>query len=131
MARKLSADDRIELAYDLLESVDEDPEYERLVMEEIKRRCREIDEGGAQFLDGEEVLAKLQAELGSIEPIQEISEETVVARPLEEVRYDALQLSDSDRLDLAYAVFRDLEDEGFQIDWEREEVEGRSRRAAV
>lgn len=62
-ALKLSADERVEFAYSLLRSVDEDPEHERLWMEEIQRRCREIDEGKATLIPADQVLAKLRAKL--------------------------------------------------------------------
>jgi putative addiction module component (TIGR02574 family) len=131
MARKLSADEKIEFAYNLLESVEDDPDYEQLVMEEIKRRYREIEEGRAVFIPAEEVFAELRADLDSMEPKPEVREETVVARPLEEIERDALQLPDDERLDLAYAILRDLEDEGLKVDWDRQEVVGRSRESPI
>jgi putative addiction module component (TIGR02574 family) len=125
--QRLSADERIELADSLLQSVDdeEDPEYERLVMEEIERRCREIDEGRAKLIPGEQVLAQLRAELASMKRTPEIREDIKIVRPFEEIKHDALQLSADDRLELAYAILRDLKDEGFEVDWETLEVVGR------
>jgi len=130
--RKHSLDYRIELTYNLLQSIDEeeDPEYERLVMEEIERRLRDIDEGRTVSIPGEQVFEKLRAELASMEHPPEI-QDTDSVRPFEEIRYDALQLPVYERLDLAYAVFRDLEDEGLEIDWEKPEVVGRSRESAT
>jgi putative addiction module component (TIGR02574 family) len=65
-ALKLSLDDREELVHTLNKSLDqeEDPEIERAIMAEVKRRYQNIEEGRAEFLDGEEVLAELRAELG-------------------------------------------------------------------
>jgi putative addiction module component (TIGR02574 family) len=65
-ALKLSFDEREELALTLHKSLDEeeeDPEIERAIMTEVRRRYREIEEGRAVFLDGEQVLAELRAEL--------------------------------------------------------------------
>jgi putative addiction module component (TIGR02574 family) len=65
-ALKLSFDEREELVHTLYKSLDEeeeDPEIERAIMDEVKRRYREIEEGRAVFLDGEQVLAELRAEL--------------------------------------------------------------------
>jgi putative addiction module component (TIGR02574 family) len=128
-ARKHSPDDRIELSYNLLQSVDdeEDPEYERLWMEEIERRYRDFEEGRIEAIPGDQVLAELRAKLASMKHAPEIQEDAESVRPFEEIRRDALQLPVDERLDLAYAILRDLETEGFQIDWERPEVVGRSR----
>jgi putative addiction module component (TIGR02574 family) len=66
-ALKLSYDEREELALTLHKSLDEeeeDPEIERAIMAEVKRRYQEYEEGKAELLDGEEVLAELRAELG-------------------------------------------------------------------
>jgi putative addiction module component (TIGR02574 family) len=64
---KLPVENRTQLAKTLvlsLESEEEpDPEHERLWMEEIERRCREIDEGRAVLIPGEEVLRRLRAVL--------------------------------------------------------------------
>jgi putative addiction module component (TIGR02574 family) len=65
-ALKLSFDEREELVHTLYKSLDEeedDPDIERAIMDEVKRRYREIEEGRAVFLDGEQVLAELRAEL--------------------------------------------------------------------
>jgi putative addiction module component (TIGR02574 family) len=65
-ALKLSLDEREELVHTLYKSLDEeedDPDIERATMDEVKRRYREIEEGRAVFLDGEQVLAELRAEL--------------------------------------------------------------------
>ena len=65
-ALKLSFDEREELALTLHKSLDEeeeDPEIERAIMDEVKRRYREYEEGKVELLDGEEVLAELRAEL--------------------------------------------------------------------
>jgi putative addiction module component (TIGR02574 family) len=65
-ALKLSFDEREELALTLHKSLDEeeeDPEIESAIMEEVKRRYREYEEGKVELLDGEEVLAELRAEL--------------------------------------------------------------------
>jgi len=65
-ALKLSFDEREELVHTLYKSLDEeeeDPNVERAIMDEVKRRYREIEEGRGVFLDGEQVLAELRAEL--------------------------------------------------------------------
>ena len=65
-ALKLSLDDREELVHTLNRSLDEeeeDPEIERAIMDEVKRRYDAIEEGRVEFLDGDEVLAELLAEL--------------------------------------------------------------------
>lgn len=36
----------------------------------------------------------------------------------EEVKTEALKLSTEEKLELAYALLRSLEDEGYEIDWE-------------
>ncbi len=123
--RELPSDQRIELAGSLLGSIEEDPEYERLLMEEVERRYLDYKEGRAELIPAEEVFAELRAELASMEPRPEIPEELVVARPFEEIKHDAFQLPDHEREDLAYDIFRRLENEGFEIDWEREEAVGR------
>lgn len=64
-ALKLSFDEREELALTLHKSLDEeeeDPDIESAIMEEVKRRYREYEEGKVELLDGEEVLAELRAE---------------------------------------------------------------------
>jgi putative addiction module component (TIGR02574 family) len=132
-ARKLSHDDRIELAYPLLQSVDdqEDPEYERLWMEEIERRYREIEEGSVKSIPGKQVLAKIQAELASLKSKPQIREDAKIVRSFADIERDALQLPVDEQMDLAYAILRSLESEGFQIDWEQPEVVGRSREAVT
>lgn len=65
-ALKLSFDEREELALTLRQSLDEeeeDPEIERAIMAEVRRRYQEYEEGKVELLDGEEVLAELRAEL--------------------------------------------------------------------
>jgi putative addiction module component (TIGR02574 family) len=65
-ALKLSFDEREELALTLHKSLDEeeeDPEIERAIMAEVRRRYQEYEEGKVELLDGEEVLAELRAEL--------------------------------------------------------------------
>ena len=47
---------------DLKGEEEEDAEIERALMEEVKRRYDAIEESGAEFLDGDEVLAELLAE---------------------------------------------------------------------
>jgi len=62
-ALKLSFAEREELALALYKSLDEeDPEIERAIMEEVRRRYREIKEGRVELLDGEAVFAELRAE---------------------------------------------------------------------
>jgi putative addiction module component (TIGR02574 family) len=67
-ALKLSFDDREDLAYSLLRSLDgedEDvgPGHATLWKEEIERRYREYEQGTAQTFDADEVIAELRAEL--------------------------------------------------------------------
>jgi hypothetical protein len=45
----------------------------------------------------------------------------------EEIKRQAQELPRHEQLDLIYAIFHSLEDEGFEIDWERLEVVGRPR----
>ena len=123
----LSSDQAIELADALLEGIEEDPEIERLILEEVKRRCREYDEGKVDLIPSEVVFAELQAMLDSMEQ-RRVPEEPLAARPFEKIKHEALQLPDADRIDLAYAAFRNLEDAGFEIDWDTEVVVGKSRR---
>ena len=123
----LSSDQAIELADALLEGIEDDPEIERLILEEVKRRYREIKEGKVQAIPAEVVFAELRAMLDSMEQ-RRPPEEPLVARPFEEIKHEALQLPDADRIDLAYHCFRKLEDAGFEIDWDAEVVVGRSRR---
>lgn len=123
----LSSDQAIELADALLEGIEEDPEIERLILEEVKRRCREYEEGKVEAIPGEIVFAELRAMLDSMEQ-RRIPEEPWVARPFEKIKHEALQLPDADRIDLAYAAFRNLKDAGFEIDWDTEVVAGKSRR---
>jgi putative addiction module component (TIGR02574 family) len=64
-ALKLSFDEREELVLTLHKSLDEeeeDPEVERAIMAEVRRRYREIEEGKVELLDGETVFAELLAE---------------------------------------------------------------------
>ncbi|HSS52161.1 MAG TPA: addiction module protein [Thermoanaerobaculia bacterium] len=65
-AHKLPVDDREDLAYSLLHSLDEaeedDGEHERLWRNEIERRYQEYKEGKAELFDADEVLAELRAE---------------------------------------------------------------------
>ena len=64
---KLPVESRTQLAKALVLSLDADqeidPEHERLWMEEIERRCREIDEGHAVLIPGEEVFRKIRTVL--------------------------------------------------------------------
>lgn len=128
-SRKLSTDERVDLAYSLLKSIDDqkDPECERLWIEEVERRCREIDEGHVELIPGEQVLAEIRAKLASTEGTSEAREDTGSARPLEEIERDALHLPSDEGLDLAYSILRDLEDEGLEVDWVKLVVQGRSR----
>lgn len=121
----LSSDQAIELADALLEGIEEDPEIERLILEEVKRRYRECKE--VKAIPGEIVFAELQAMLDSMAQ-RRTPEEPLVARPFEKIKHEALQLPDADRIDLAYAAFRYLEGAGFEIDWDTEVVVGKSRR---
>jgi hypothetical protein len=123
----LSSDQTIELADALLEGIEDDPEIERLILEEVKRRYRAFKEGKIEAIPGEVVLAELRAMLDSTEQ-QRAPEEPLVARPFEKVKQEALQLPDADREDLAYHCFRNLQDAGFEIDWDIEMVAGKSRR---
>jgi putative addiction module component (TIGR02574 family) len=66
-ALKLPSEDRAELAYSLIQSLDEDEEadseHERLWREEIQRRYRELKEGKAELIPAEEVFAAIRASL--------------------------------------------------------------------
>jgi putative addiction module component (TIGR02574 family) len=67
-ALKLPLDEREDLAYSLLRSLDEeeegaDSDHERLWKEEIERRYQEYERGKAQTFDADEVIAELRAEL--------------------------------------------------------------------
>ena len=127
----LSFGERTDFAYYLLRTVEEDPEYEREVMEEVMRRYREYEEGKAELLDGEEVLASLREELAASRPpdfeIPTVAQRRArigIVMALEDIRREALKLSDFDRVELAYAILRDLEDEGCKVDWEALEAAG-------
>lgn len=67
-ALKLSLDEREELAHTLLRSVDEeeesetDPEVERAILQEVRRRHQAIVEGKVQLIPAEEVYAELLSE---------------------------------------------------------------------
>lgn len=68
-ALRLPLGERSQLAERLLRSLDDDEaglapaEWERLWSDEIARRLREIDEGRAHLLDGDEALARARAVL--------------------------------------------------------------------
>jgi hypothetical protein len=123
----LSSDQAVELADALLEGIEDDPEIERLILEEVERRYQELKEGKVETIPGEVVFARLRAMLDSMEQ-RRAPEEPLVVRPFEEIKHEALQLPDADRTDLAYHCFRNLQDAGFEIDWDIEMVAGKSRR---
>ena len=124
----LSFDQSIELAEELLDGIEDNPEYERLLMEEVERRYRECKEGKVVFLSGEEVFAELRAELKA-RTHENLPEESLTPRPFKEIKREALQIpDDADRDDLAWAIFRHLQDVGFEVDWDTEAPLGRSRR---
>lgn len=67
-ALQLPFDEREDLAYSLLRSLDEneedvDGEHDRLWRNEIESRYREYKEGKAELFDADEVLAELRAEI--------------------------------------------------------------------
>jgi len=66
-AHRLPVDDREDLAYSLLHSLDEaeedDGEHKRLWKNEIESRYQEYKEGKAELFDADEVLAELRAEI--------------------------------------------------------------------
>jgi hypothetical protein len=123
----LSSDQAIELADALFEGIEDDPEIERLILEEVKRRYRELEEGKTKGIPAEVVFAELRAMLDSMEQ-QRAPEEPLVARPFEEIKREALELPDADREDLAYHIFRNLEAAGFKVDWDTEADWESSRR---
>ena len=67
-AAKLSSEERAELAYILLQSLDEVVEspddVERAWRLEIERRVGEIDRGEVKLIPGDEVLAEVRRQLG-------------------------------------------------------------------
>lgn len=67
-ALELSSHERLELAEDLLESVDdEDPaEVEAAWAHEIKRRVEDVESGRAELIPGEVVFARAQARVEQI-----------------------------------------------------------------
>ena len=117
--------------YSLLESIEEDPEYEREVMEEVLRRYREFKEGRTELISGEEVFASLLAEVAADSETLTVpyNAREGIIMPLEDIRRKAMELSEFDRGELAYAILRDLEDEGFKVDWETLQVEGEESRS--
>jgi len=64
-ALKLPEKERADLAYELINSLEDDgapdPDYERLWEEEIARRMRTIGDGTAEFYPADEVIASLRA----------------------------------------------------------------------
>ena len=124
----LSFDQAIELAEELLDGIEDDPEIERLIMEEVERRYRDYKEGKEECFSGEEVIAELLAE-SEARMHENTPEEPLIPRPFEEIKREALQLpDDADRDDLAWAIFRHLQDAGFEVDWDTEAPFGKSRR---
>jgi putative addiction module component (TIGR02574 family) len=67
-ALKLPLDDREDLAYSLLRSIEEaededsNPDHARLWKKEIDRRYQEYKQGKAEVFDADEVIAELRAE---------------------------------------------------------------------
>jgi hypothetical protein len=100
-------------------------------MEEVMRRYREFKEGKTEPLSGEEVLASLREELEASRP-PDFEIPTVAQRKarvgkvmaLEDIRHEALKLCDFDRVELAYAILRDVEEEGCKVDWDALAAEG-------
>lgn len=67
-ALKLSENERADLASRLIDSLEpkeeiDEKEIERLQLEEIRRRVKDIDEGRAEYLDGDRFLADIEKEL--------------------------------------------------------------------
>lgn len=65
-ALKLDFDDREDLVHALHQSLDEEdpePEVERAILDEVKRRYQDIVAGRTELLSGEDVFAELRAEL--------------------------------------------------------------------
>lgn len=67
-ALKLPAEERVRLAHEILESVDEGRrrpvKLSRVWREEIERRLAEEPAPGSRWSSGEEIVARLRAELG-------------------------------------------------------------------
>jgi putative addiction module component (TIGR02574 family) len=65
-ALRLPKDARALLAEKLLESLDHEEEFEVPPewREEIRRRCRELDEGKAELISGDRVFEELKEKLG-------------------------------------------------------------------
>ncbi len=64
-ALKLSFDEREELVHSLYKSLDEeeeDPDIERAIMDEVKRRYEAIQDGRSKLIPMEEVFAELLVE---------------------------------------------------------------------
>jgi hypothetical protein len=127
----LSLGERTDLAYYLLRTVEKDPEYEREVMEEVMRRYREYEEGKVEPLSGEEVLASLREELEASRPpgfeiptLAQRKARVGKVMALEDIRHEVVKLCDFDRVELAYAILRDVEEEGCKVDWEALAAEG-------
>jgi len=62
-AFKLPHHERARLARELIESLDDDAELERMWYEEAERRLREIESGDAELIPAEEVFAEARARL--------------------------------------------------------------------
>src|SRR5258706_897472 len=127
----LTFGDRVALAHDLLQSVEEDPEYEREVMEEVMRRYREVEEGSVELISGEEFFASLREEAAALKTtgveiltVAQRKARAGIVVALNDIRREAMELSEFDRAELAYAILRDLDDEGFKVDWETLQLEG-------
>ena len=65
-AKALSEDERLLLAHSLFDSINEmDEEVEQAWVQEVRRRCGEIDRGEVELIPAEDVFAEAQRILAS------------------------------------------------------------------
>ena len=62
-ALRLPVHERARLAEELIDSLDEDSEIEAAWAEEIERRMSEVRDGTVEFVDADQVMARLRARI--------------------------------------------------------------------